>query len=134
MFSPPLRRDRFPVLIAGVVALSAFTQSRSPAADVDFNRDVRPILSDKCFFCHGPDPKQRKAGLRLDDRAAAIKHKAFVPGKPDDSELIDRITATDADRMPPPESHKTLTDAQKDLLKRWIAAGAVYEPHWAYAP
>jgi hypothetical protein len=101
---------------------------------VDFNRDIRPILSDKCYFCHGPDPKQRKAGLRLDDRAVAVKKGAIVPGKPAESDLIDRINATDDAKMPPSDSNKTLTDAQKETLKRWIAAGAPYASHWAYAP
>src|SRR5712671_5580598 len=97
--------------IAALVALAPGPASAGDA--VDFNRDVRPILSDKCFFCHGPDPKQRKAGLRLDDRAVAVTKGAIVPGKPGDSDLIDRINATDDAKMPPAESHKTLTDAQK---------------------
>jgi hypothetical protein len=118
--------------MAGI--LVALVGPPAPAADgVDFNRDVRPILSDKCFFCHGPDPKQRKAGLRLDDREVAVKKKAIVPGRPAESELIDRINAADDDaRMPPAHTHKTLTAAQKDTIKRWVAAGASYAPHWAY--
>jgi hypothetical protein len=144
----PARRDRASVLnVRGivmprtlstsviVVTLMAPAAGPAHAADaVDFNRDVRPILSDKCFFCHGPDPKQRKAGLRLDDRAVAIKKGAIVPGKPAESDLIDRINATDDAKMPPADSHKALTDAQKDTLKRWIAAGAPYASHWAYTP
>ncbi|HEY1380968.1 MAG TPA: PSD1 and planctomycete cytochrome C domain-containing protein [Gemmataceae bacterium] len=120
-------------LLAGLLA-ALFASAGRAGNVVDFNRDIRPILSDKCFFCHGPDKKQRKAGLRLDDRDVAVKKKAIVPGKPDESELIDRINATDDAKMPPEETHKTLTAAQKDVLKRWIAAGASYEPHWAYAP
>ena len=102
---------------------------------ISYNRDVRPILSDKCFFCHGPDQNKRKGKLRLDVREEAIKKEAFVPGKPDKSELIRRIFATGTDDlMPPAESHKTLTPAQKELLRRWIAEGAEYQKHWAYLP
>jgi mono/diheme cytochrome c family protein len=98
-----------------------------------YNRDVRPLLSDNCFACHGPDKNQRKGKLRLDVREAALEKQAIVPGKPDESELIKRIYTTNADDvMPPPESHKTLTSQQKELLARWIATGAEYEPHWAY--
>jgi hypothetical protein len=113
----------------------------SPPADrrVEYNRDVRPILSDNCFFCHGPDPKHREAKLRLDTREGAIEDRegsiAVVPGKPDESELIDRITSDDKVMvMPPPKSHKTLTPAQKETLRRWIAEGAEYQPQWAYIP
>jgi hypothetical protein len=102
---------------------------------IGYNRRVRPLLSDRCFFCHGPDKAHRKSGLRLDVREAAIKEGAIVPGKPDESELVKRITTTDTDDlMPPAESHKSLTPADKDILRRWIEEGAVYEPHWAYVP
>ena len=102
---------------------------------ITYNRDIRPILSDKCFFCHGPDQNKRKGKLRLDVREEAIKKEAFIPGKPDASELIRRIFATGTDDlMPPAESHKTLTPAQKELLRRWIAGGAEYQKHWAYLP
>src|SRR2546423_8287628 len=98
-----------------------------------YNRDVRPVLSDNCFACHGPDKNQRKGKLRLDVREAALEKEAIVPGKPDSSELVKRIYTTNVDDvMPPPESHKTLTAQQKELLARWIAEGAEYEPHWAY--
>ena len=102
---------------------------------IGFNQSIRPILSDNCFACHGPDAGQRKGKLRLDLREAAIERKAIVPGKPDESELIKRIF-TDAadDLMPPADSHKVLTSEQKDLLKTWIAEGAVYEGHWSYIP
>lgn len=112
------------------------------AADdaVDFNRDVRTILSDRCFLCHGPDKDQRKAGLRLDVRAEALKETesglaAIVPGSPEKSEVMRRILATDADDiMPPPKSKLELTPAEKETLRRWIAEGAAYEEHWAFHP
>src|SRR6187551_3410885 len=103
------------------------------AAKLSYNRDVRPILSDNCFYCHGFDKNHREADLRLDIRDEALRQKAFVPGKADESELVKRIFTSDKDDlMPPPESHKKLTDKQKSVLKQWIAEGAVYEPHWAY--
>lgn len=117
-------------LLAGPGAAVAAAPQQGP---VQFNRDIQPILSDNCYLCHGPDEGTRKARLRLDVREAALEQEAFVPGKPDESELIVRILATDVDDvMPPPDSHKTLTAEQKDLLRRWIAEGAVYEKHWAY--
>jgi len=100
-----------------------------------FNRDVRPILSDNCFRCHGPELKSRKAKLRLDVREVAVEKEAIVPGKPDESELIRRLETTNPDdHMPPEDTHKTVTPAQIATLRRWIAAGAKYEPHWSYAP
>ncbi len=126
-------------LILGGLALSVFAASLSlPAAPqsprtISFNRDVQPILSDKCFHCHGPDENTRKAKLRLDVREDALAREAFVPGKPESSELIQRITTDDPDDvMPPPEAHKPLTPVEKETLRRWIAEGAVYEKHWAY--
>ena len=98
-----------------------------------YNRDIRPLLSDNCFACHGPDKNKRKAKLRLDDRASVMEKEALVPGKPDESELVKRIFSTNPkEMMPPPESHKKLTDVQRQMLKKWIAQGAEYEPHWAY--
>src|SRR5260221_5500493 len=100
---------------------------------IQFNRDVRPILAENCFACHGPDKNQRKAKLRLDLRVVALEREAIVPGKPEQSKLVEHIFSTDPDEvMPPPKVHKTLTPQQKELLKRWIADGAEYEPHWAY--
>ena len=114
---------------------------RASAADgVSFNRDVLPILSDNCFACHGPDAKQAKGGLRLDLRDSATKpaksgETAVVPGKPAASALVKRIETKDADKlMPPADSHKQLTSAQRDVLKRWVTAGAKYEAHWAFVP
>jgi hypothetical protein len=105
------------------------------AEPVDFARDVRPILSGRCFVCHGPDARARKADLRLDVRAEAVAAKAVVPGKAGESELIRRITAADPEeRMPPAASKKpALTPAQLDTLKRWIDEGAKYADHWSFA-
>src|SRR6058998_2819125 len=105
--------------------LTALTCAQPATNDVQFNRDVRPILSENCYACHGPDKNQRKAKLRLDVREVAIEREAFVPGKPDQSKLVDRIFTTDTDDvMPPPKSRKQLTAVQKETLKQWIAAGA----------
>jgi len=102
---------------------------------LSFNRDIRPILSDKCFFCHGPDEAERKAGLRLDLRAEAIDGGAIVPGEVKESELYWRITSTDrSEVMPPPETHKSLTPREVETLVRWIEEGAEYENHWAWQP
>ena len=110
------------------------------AADaIRFNRDIRPILSDKCFSCHGPDANHRKADLRFDTREGALAdlggYAAVVPGLPDKSELIARIhTSDNADLMPPPKTGKPLSADEKRLLSDWIAQGAEYEQHWAYLP
>lgn len=103
-------------------------------AQVDFNRQVRPILSEHCFQCHGPDAKQRAADLRLDLEAEA-KKSAIVAGAAADSELIQRTHATDPDLiMPPKSTGKTLTEAQKNILRQWIQEGAKYSNHWAFQP
>jgi hypothetical protein len=100
-----------------------------------FNCDIRPILSDKCFKCHGPDKLARKADLRLDQRAAAISADAIVPGKPDESLLVERIFSDNPKQvMPPANSGKTLTVEQKETLRKWIAAGAEYQSHWSFIP
>tara|TARA_Y100001934_G_scaffold263560_1_gene339404 strand:+ start:7400 stop:9772 length:2373 start_codon:yes stop_codon:yes gene_type:complete len=102
------------------------------AKRIDFNRDVRPILSDKCFACHGPDKEHRKAKLRLDVEEGA-KKEVIVAGKPGKSEFMARVISEDADKlMPPPETEKTLTPSEKDLLMRWIEQGADYDEYWAY--
>ena len=123
------------------VKAAAVPAVSSPLPALNYNRDVRPILSDKCFQCHGPDDKKRYSGLRLDQFAAATRpnaksgHIPVVPGKPDASEAWRRITTHDHDEtMPPVKSGKSLTDEQKETLKRWIAQGAKYETHWAFAP
>ncbi len=109
----------------------------APASAVGFNRDIRPILSDKCFACHGPDQNKRKANLRLDTREGATADRggyaAVVPGNPEESELIARINAEDDDSVMPPRGHpKTLEGREKELLERWVRQGAGYEGHWAY--
>ncbi len=121
------------------VLLIGFTASLLAAPPpVSFNRDIRPIMSDTCFHCHGFDPKTREAGLRLDLREEAIKKTEegalpIKPGDPDKSAIIKRLF-DDEDPMPPEKAHKPLTAEQKELFRRWVAEGAVYEPHWAYAP
>ncbi|MGL4424284.1 MAG: DUF1549 domain-containing protein, partial [Gemmataceae bacterium] len=106
------------------------------AEPVQYNRDVRPILSDACFPCHGPDGAKRKAKLRLDVRDNALERGAIVPGKPAESELVARLKlpVDDPQHMPPPDAHKALTKTQEETLIRWIAEGAPYQPHWAYMP
>ncbi|MBI3425924.1 MAG: PSD1 domain-containing protein [Acidobacteria bacterium] len=110
------------------------------AQDVQFNRDIRPLLSDRCFFCHGPDEKNRKAGLRLDTFEGATKdrggYRAIAPGKPDESELLRRVTShTPGEMMPPAAANKAaITPAEAALLRRWIEQGAKYQGHWAFQP
>jgi hypothetical protein len=131
--------------IASVIAGAAMAMPGDPAPGapasppVEFNRDIRPILSDQCYQCHGPDSARRKANLRLDQEASAKADRdgsrAIVPGDLDSSELYRRITAEDPEeRMPPAKSGKSLTAAQIDRLRRWIAEGARWQPHWAFIP
>lgn len=102
---------------------------------IDFNRDIRPILSNHCFACHGPDANKRKAKLRLDVREGAVGVKAIVPGEAEASELVRRIVHSDPDeRMPPAKTKKPLDERQIELLQRWIASGAKYTRHWAWIP
>lgn len=122
-------------LLLPVVAIAA----GEPAVSYAF--EVRPILSDKCFACHGPDAAKREAGLRLDTADGAYaplkdsKGSAIAPGDPDRSAAWRRVISDDPElRMPPPESHLTLTDDEKEVLRRWIGQGAKYEPHWAFQP
>ena len=115
-----------------------FSWRPSPIAPT-FNRDIRPIMSDTCFRCHGPDRNARQAGMRLDIREEATRPTRagripIVPGDPDKSEIIKRVFADGATVMPPRAAHKELTQAQKDTIRRWVAEGAVYEGHWAYQP
>ena len=119
-------------VLAGVGFAGVAAAAHSPAT-LSFNRDIRPILSENCFQCHGPDANRRKADFRLDVRDDAVEALAFVPGAPEKSEMIRRIFSTDAEeQMPPVDSNRTLTAAQKERLKRWVKEGAPYEPHWAY--
>lgn len=117
------------LLVFGETApISAFAET------LEYNRDIRPILSDNCFSCHGPDANKREAELRL-DRAEDAYKKSIVPGDPQASELIRRIFSEEAEqKMPPPESHKSLTPAQKKRIQQWVEQGAVYQKHWAYEP
>ncbi len=105
------------------------------ADEIRFNRDIRPIFSDNCFACHGPDRNARQADLRLDQRDVALARGAIVPGDPEASKLVSRIHSdNEILRMPPVYSDKKLTDEQRALLTQWIEHGAEYEPHWAYMP
>lgn len=104
-------------------------------AELDFNRDIRPILAENCFYCHGQDANKRQADLRLDVRDAAVKAGALVPNEIAASTLIQRIQAEDPDQlMPPANSNRRLSAEQKSLLERWIAEGAKYQTHWAFTP
>ncbi|HRH98961.1 MAG TPA: DUF1549 domain-containing protein, partial [Prosthecobacter sp.] len=121
------------LLFASLAPIAVFAAEPPVPAKIEFNRDVRPILSDNCFYCHGNDPKHREADLRLDIREEAVSAKAFVPGKAKESELVARILTNDEDDlMPPPDSHKELTPRQKAILQKWIEQGAGYQQHWAY--
>ena len=135
-FRPPHALCLFTALTA--LASTAFAAEPPVPAKIEFNRDVRPILSDTCFHCHGPDAKAREAKLRLDIREEALKpaesgETPIVPGHPEKSEIVRRLlTADKDDLMPPPKAHKPLTGRQKEILKQWVAQGAVYQKHWAY--
>ncbi len=136
--------NRFIILLAALWACAVFSATaatdttKKPGPHVDFNRDIRPILSENCYKCHGPDDGARKAKLRFDIRSEALKAAKsgeipIVPGSPEKSQIVARITATDPDdRMPPIKSGKTLSPTQIDLLRRWVAEGAPYATHWSY--
>lgn len=130
--TPRLMRTALVIAFSFSAALPALAATR-----LDFNRDIRPILSDNCFACHGFDAKKRKAGLRLDTAEGAYALKAGVqgikPGDPDASSVLTRILSKDEDEvMPPPDSHKKITPQQADILRRWIQEGAEYKQHWAF--
>ncbi len=138
-----LRTQRFAFAVSGMILLVCGLNVRSTARvhaadpEVSFNRDVRPILADKCFHCHGPAAQTRKAELRLDTAEGVFQGKTpvVIPGKPDESSLIKRIySADESEIMPPHDSTKTLTAAQKEILKRWVEQGAKYQKHWAFEP
>ena len=126
------------LLAAWVMACPAAGSSSLPVTlPIDFNRDIQPILSDKCYTCHGPDEKERKGKLRLDTREGAFRLKdgiaAIIPGKSGESELVRRlVTADPEDKMPPPKSNRQLTAQQIEMLQRWIDQGAGWARHWAY--
>jgi len=133
------------VIIAGAVAFCrpvAGQQSVPGSAlpeTIEFNRDIRPILSDKCFYCHGPDKNKREADLRLDTQEGLTGKEgagaAVVPGKPDDSPVMHRILATDDEkRMPPVATGKSLSEHEVALLRKWIEQGGRYEGHWSFLP
>src|SRR5581483_3236604 len=120
--------------LAGLAALCSVTW-----AGVEYNRDIRPILSDRCYTCHGPDTAQRKSKLRLDTEEGAKAdlggHFGIVPGDPAKSEIIRRISSNDARRMPPAWAGAAkLSDHDIDLLTRWVAEGAVWQKHWSFIP
>ena len=129
-----------PRLFSSWCASFLLTGFPAGAAELSFNRDIRPILSENCFACHGADSKDRKGDLRLDEPDSAYGagksgEIAIVPGKPDKSELWYRITTDDGDDlMPPAKTKKTLSDEDKQTLKLWIELGAPYEKHWAFEP
>lgn len=124
-------------LLSVCAALVVTAAPGSAENSIEFNRDVRPLLSNKCFSCHGPDEHERKAELRLDTLAGATMDRdgnvAIVPRNPGASSLIERINSSDPDvKMPPPESHKKLSAEEVELLTRWVAEGAEYAEPWAY--
>src|SRR5689334_3572128 len=127
-------RAMTPIRIAALSALSvvAFGQQ------VSFDRDIRPIMSDTCFRCHGPDASSRMANMRLDIREEALKPKRngtpIIPGDTEHSEIIQRVFAKNGRVMPPPCAHKELTETQKDTIRRWVEQGAKYDIHWSYSP
>ena len=143
-----MKSNNYLVASSVVLVLSALGWNRvtpaqqagtATAVNVDFQHQVRPILSDNCFHCHGPDEATRMVGLRLDTQQGAFEKRdsgaVIVPGNPNGSLLYQRITAKDAaQRMPPESSHKVLTDAQKELLKQWIEQGAAWKQHWSFVP
>ncbi len=132
------------LLAAALVPSHPFTRAATPAPEsaraarpIDFNRDIRPILSDNCYACHGPDKNKRKADLRLDTKAGLFStiedRTTVVPNHPEKSELFRRLVTDDKDeRMPDPKSNKRLSAKQIALIQRWIEEGAAWKGHWAY--
>ena len=125
-------------VLSGQITASAAAPTTTAKNTVDFNRDIRPIFSENCYACHGPDGEKRKAGLRLDRKEGALAelksgNRAIVPSEVVNSALIARITASDLDDlMPPVKSGKKLTRAQIELLRAWISQGAAFAAHWSY--
>ncbi|MDF1739913.1 MAG: PSD1 and planctomycete cytochrome C domain-containing protein [Verrucomicrobiales bacterium] len=117
------------------IAAALLVQAGQSEEKLSFNRDIRPILSDKCFHCHGPDKNTREADIRLDTREGALAEESIVPGDLKGSEVYWRVNSDDEDElMPPPDSNKHLSKAERELIARWIEEGAEYEAHWAYLP
>ena len=120
-------------LVAALVAIAGSLHAAATSTTVDYGRDIRPILSENCFYCHGQDAGKRKGKLRLDTLDGQRAKDVVIPGKPDDSELIKRILTSDPDdHMPPKDSNRNLTESQKNLLRRWIVDGAPFDGHWAF--
>jgi len=123
------------VSTAGFLSTNLLLSLSIQAGEISFNKDIRPLLVEHCFACHGADSAARKAELRLDRRDDAVEHGAIVPGDVDSTVMLDRIYSDDPEEvMPPPSTKKPLSDVQKELLKQWIAAGAEYQPHWSFIP
>ncbi|MCA9118761.1 MAG: PSD1 domain-containing protein [Planctomycetaceae bacterium] len=121
------------------MSLVLLSHLASAAEEIDFARDIRPLLSDNCYHCHGPDEKTREADLRLDTKEGLFQNTGelaiVLPHEPQASELIRRIVTNDPDeRMPPPDSQRTLTSQQIELLRRWVESGASWEGHWSFQP
>ena len=131
-----MRGCQFPIVCWSVLTtalVSGTTTASGAPPEINFNRDIRPILSENCFYCHGQDPNKRQGELRLDVRDAAIKAEAIVPKDTAASSLVERINSQDPEtQMPPPKSNRRLSPEQKQLLERWIAEGAQYSTHWAF--
>jgi len=122
---------RLAASVSVIVCLAIGLRAAEPT--IDFNRDIRPILSNNCFTCHGPDDKVRKGDLRLDDRKDALAKGAITPGDPATSSMLERVSTKDADAvMPPPKTGKTLTKREVDLLAGWVKQGAPYAGHWSH--
>ena len=127
-----MKRSAFETYALVSLVLAASSAAADP---ISYSRDIRPILAEHCFACHGPDSAARKAKLRLDVRDVAVAKEAIVPGKPEESKLVARVfSAVPSEIMPPPKTNKHLTTQEKETLKRWIAGGADYETHWAFVP
>ena len=121
--------------IIPAIALAVFASPANADDKLEYNRDIRPILADNCFVCHGHDSASRKADLRLDKRSVAVEMGAIAPGKVNESEMIRRILSSDADEhMPPAATKKKLTKTEIALLSRWIEEGAKYQLHWSFIP
>ncbi len=128
-------KPRIAIWCLSALVLGLHSAAAAEPKKLEYNRDIRPILADKCFACHGPDSAARKADLRLDLRETALEMSAIAPGDPESSEMIRRILSTDEmEVMPPPETKKKLSKAEKDKLTEWIKQGAEYQLHWSLIP